>query len=693
MPVACAQEESGTPSEAVPIEVTGDAVEFLQQQNKVIGSGNIRIQYEDVLLTCDEVTVWLDTQEVLAKGDVVIVQDDNRFAGDHIKYNFKTKSAEVVGADVNAEPWYGRAEKVSKGERDEYILNKGYVTTCDLDHPHYKLSAKKLKIYPGKWVEAAHVTFYVLDVPVMYLPYFASPIPERVPGITVIPGYSHEWGAYALTSMKYYFNENSNGRIHLDYREKKDFASGIDYNFSTKFAGKGYLKTYYMHERDLQVSHIWDHEEAPTVERQRYRIRYAHRWDIDPGTTVTAEYNNLSDEDIIKDYFFREYEQEPKPVSYVSAQHSDSNIFVSLLYQPRINGFFTQTQKLPQIRTDILSLKLAGTPFYYNSRNSVTAFDREYSRRDYNDEEAVRADTYHEISYPFNVFDFLSLKPFVGSRHTYYSKDVFGRRDKIRGLMDTGFDVTTRSIHRIYDVRSDFLGMDINRLRHIIAPSLSYNYVTKPTVSSAHLFQFDFIDELDHKNFFKLELLNKLQTKREYNGQTNTVDLARFIVTTDYVINRENSENKFDDVDFLLELRPRNGFYIEATSKFDPRSDKFTRVTSDIIARKDDYEFSLGHRYEAGNSTQVTGQFIYNWNDKWKFRTYQRWELKSKDIQEQEYAITKDLHCWLMDIIFNQRENEGNSIWVVFRLKAFPQLPIKISTTYNEPKVSRPAED
>ena len=55
-----------------PIVVNGDKVEYFHEQKKVIGTGNISIDYEDVKLTCKQVTVYLDTREAIAEGDVKI---------------------------------------------------------------------------------------------------------------------------------------------------------------------------------------------------------------------------------------------------------------------------------------------------------------------------------------------------------------------------------------------------------------------------------------------------------------------------------------------------------------------------------------------------------------------------------------------------------------------------------------------
>ena len=55
-------------------------------------------------------------------------------------------------------------------------------------------------------------------------------------------------------------------------------------------------------------------------------------------------------------------------------------------------------------------------------------------------------------------------------------------------------------------------------------------------------------------------------------------------------------------------------------------------------------------------------------------------------VKEQEYTLTRDLHCWEMDINFNETRDEGSEIWLVFRLKAFPEMGFDLGTSFNRRK-------
>ena len=68
--------------------------------------------------------------------------------------------------------------------------------------------------------------------------------------------------------------------------------------------------------------------------------------------------------------------------------------------------------------------------------------------------------------------------------------------------------------------------------------------------------------------------------------------------------------------------------------------------------------------------------------DEWKVKIYERVDFSNGKWEEQEYTVFKDLHCWEAEVTFNIRDGDYTT-WLVFRLKAFPKIPIGLfRTTY-----------
>ena len=79
-------------------------------------------------------------------------------------------------------------------------------------------------------------------------------------------------------------------------------------------------------------------------------------------------------------------------------------------------------------------------------------------------------------------------------------------------------------------------------------------------------------------------------------------------------------------------------------------------------------------------------------NQKWTFRIYERFDTDTGTLKEQEYTLTRDLHSWIMDLSFNQTRGQGDEIWLVFTMKAFPDLGFDFGTTFNRRKPGAQSE-
>jgi len=686
--------------EKEPIVCHGDTVEFLESEQRLKASGNAVVLYEDVKITCDKIDVFLDTKKGLAEGDVVIYQEDSILTGDKVEYNFRTQTGLVHKTGFASQAIYGKAPWALKEGPKEITMDKGYMTTCDLAHPHYRIHSRTAKIYLDDKVVMRHVIVYIFDFPAFYLPYYSYALKPDRPKVTVLPGKDSDWGYYVLTAWRYEFSQYLKGIMHLDYREKKDFASGFDNYYQSEGYGNGFLKTYYMNERTLESKSLWSKQRI-THERERYMIHNRHSWDIDKDTDLRFEYWGVSDTDILKDYFYRkDYQRQPTPESYLSIIRSQPNYTLSFLGQRRFNKVFPRLEYQPELKLDIPNLKIGGehSRYYWSSENSFAnlSWKKEYP---YNqDEDTVRFDSYNQIK-RISRLGFLHITPYAGFRETYYTKDENGKDDLPRGAFYTGVDVETK-FYRVFNVHTNKWGLDINNLRHVITPKVAYDYIRNPTIASDNFYQFDSIDSISRLNQFTLSLENKLQTKRgaagegAETGDLQSVDLARLTISTNYDY-RLPSGSKFSDINFDFEFAPFNWLTLEFDSAYDHIDDRFQTLNFDIYAAKEDrWKCGLGYRYAHESHSEATFEASWKPTPLWKLGIYQRFMFKgypysSKKINDsriQEYRIVRDLHCWTSEILYTVSRGEGESVYVVFRLKAFPEMPLEFGSSYHAPK-------
>jgi len=710
-----------------PVIVKGDKVEYSRSHKSVTGEGNVSIIYGDVKLECDKIIVYTDTKEAICEGNVKISQPNLTLEGDKINYNFEEKKGYIIYGDIKATPFvheenriiFCKSEHIEQLDKDHINFSKGYVTTCDLDKPHWRIQAKEIRIYLDREVKAYNVFIYVGNIPIFYMPIYVQPLIEGWPEVTIVPGRTYDWGNYVLTAWRYYINKNSQGNIHLDYRDKKGIGYGVDYKYDTEELGEGIARVYYTHENDK-----WAYRDSG-YEDDRWRMQYMHMVDLPENSRCTVEINKLSDDEVMKDYFERENEENPEPDNYILFETAKSNYFISIIARPRLNTFFTVVEKMPEAKLTINNQRLWNTNFYYTSENTITNFIKRYndyyrtpSTHDQPPDRAVRIDNYYKFSYSAKLLNFLYVTPYLATRQTYYSKNPHKQGRSFRSLYEEGVDISTK-FYRIFDIKTNLLGLDIDKLRHIITPSAGYLHRGDPTVPSSHLFQFDSVDNINYYNGFSLSLENKLQTKRMYEDKLTTVDLARLLITTDYTFRLKKGNlqsqgiGKFGDVAYKLDFYPYswlsvNSEMVTGWSKQEKKY-KVRTLDTDVYANLGDkFTFGLGHRYESTNTeinSLLTGEATWKINDKWKLMVYQRYDITDEKWKEQEYIILRDLHCWTVEAAYNVKNyirnySDGDfphaehNFWVIFRLKAFPKVPLGLlKRTYHRPHPGARYED
>lgn len=687
-----------------PIVVDGDKVEYFEEEGKVVAEGNVSITYGDAVLKCDRIEVDTLTRKAECRGNVRIVKTEGTLVSESIKYDYSKKEGEVVGGVVKAYPFFGSADKAAKVGENEFLLKNGYISTCDHDRPHYHLKAEEIRVFPGEKVIAKNVIAYLGSVPVMWIPYYYHPVIDTRAKVQFIPGVTSDWGYFLLSAWRAYVKGDSKVDILLDYREKKGFAGGADFyynakDFGAEGLGSGLLRAYFINENGWGTYDPTPYRNDSKDERTRQRIQWKHRIDFDPQTVGMLEFNKMTDKWVIKDYLYKEYEEmERIPPNYISFITNQRNFTFSVEANKRFNDFYTVVERLPEVTIDVPDQRLWKTPFYYSTRTSATSFRKLYATEEEERYELTnRLDSFHKLSFVSGLGP-LSVVPYGTFRETLYSKRKYSSDPAARMVIGGGVDTFIR-FHKVYDVQTDLLGLEINKLRHIISPRVEYFHKHQPTVGKSTLFQMDDIDAITKENGVRLSLENKLQTKRQSpTGESGSVDLLRSRVSVDYLFSMrkdkfELEENgDFRNLEMLLELRPYDWLYIDGELNVDPKNQAMRSGSVEMAMNPtDNFRLDMGYRYEKmlpDSRNQLTMDMRYKISPKWSIEIYERFDLEKGDFEEQQYTITRDLHCWEVELTYDLEGsdfvNDDFTFWLAFKIKAFPDLPIGLNRSFTK---------
>ncbi|HBG61358.1 MAG TPA: hypothetical protein DDX37_05975 [Candidatus Omnitrophica bacterium] len=162
--------------------------------------------------------------------------------------------------------------------------------------------------------------------------------------------------------------------------------------------------------------------------------------------------------------------------------------------------------------------------------------------------------------------------------------------------------------------------------------------------------------------------------------------MARAIISTPFRLKEDPSPSGFDGIDVDIDFKPLDWLTFYFDSHYDTAKDRLSTANFDLyINGKDDkWSVGIGKRWDREVDDQVTTQYAYKFNSKWGIKLYQRFDLKGGILKEQDYVLTRDLHSWIMDMCFNDKNESGSEVMVVFTLKAFPDMAVDASASFNQ---------
>ena len=685
--------------EFLPVVIDGDEISYLQQKGKIVAKGNVELKYKGVELYCQEAEFDANSNIANINGDVKIVRENSVLYGKDIVYNFNTLEAQSGEITMQDPPLYGFSQNGSMIGKEKYVFKNGHVTTCDLTKPHYRLTAKKMIVFPGQRVVAKNVVLRVGKIPMFYLPYISQSLKDESFITNVVPGKSDEWGYFVLTRWRYTLNFENRGNVLTDWYGKRGWGLGVTHKIQNTNYGEALIK-YYGIQDVLYKNEVEQRKELFNVypsrsttdpkrlEDDRYKAQLSYSWKPNPNLSIRSEYHRFSDNNFMKDFFEREYEIESAPLTYALVNYSLGNSSLSLLGQKRVNNFWSQVEYLPQLGYDFYKQNLGSSRFYFESDNKLGNINIATADTRLGDS-AVRYYSENILSY-INKIKWLHINPYVGAFTTVYSRNKYDNGIVFRAAPKMGVNLSTK-IYKYLKTDWNVFGERINEVRHIITPEVEYSYIHDPTISNNNILQFDSVDSLSRDDKIKFTLKNKLQARNE----SRTWDFVYFSPSVEYQINPEGGESRFTTVTADFEIYPKEGLSLTANTSYDVNTRRVSAFNADLTYTKkakffqggedverDKYAFTYGHRYSRQSSTQGSLDFSYQLTPKLQLRNYLRYEYNTGDLEEQQYKIRTDLHCWWMDFgVDLKRRDEGSkdyTFWVTFTLKAFPDISFDI---------------
>ena len=236
--------------------VASDSIFYNLENQKISMYGESNIDYGSINLQAEEIEVDWNKKTIDANfkldslgkkvGKPIFSEDNQSYETDKITYNFDSKKAKIKGIVTQLDDAYMQGEDVKKNEFDELFIHDAKYTTCNLAEPHFHISARKIKVIPGKKVVSGpfHLKFRDVPTPLGFI-FGMFPQPKKTVSGIIMPNYGEEKRrGFYLRDGGYYFavNEKLDLQLTGDVYSKGSYGLSLGTNYKKRYAYNGSLR-------------------------------------------------------------------------------------------------------------------------------------------------------------------------------------------------------------------------------------------------------------------------------------------------------------------------------------------------------------------------------------------------------------------------------------------------------------------
>ena len=482
--------------------------------------GGSKVQYQNLELEADIINIAIDSSLVHATsrtdslgnvtGKPLFRQGKDEYEPDSISYNFKTRKAFISNVYTQQGEGYMKSMDGKRDSSGTMYVKKAFYSTCDAEHPHFYLNMTRAKMRPGKDVVFGPTYLVVCDVPLpLAIPYGFFPFRDKYSSGFIMPSYGDE------TTRGFYLREGGYYFAFNDYVDAKILAD-IYTKGSWSLSGQSTYKKRYRYSGNLYLSYQYTQNGEKNMPdysvSKSFKVTWTHRQDpkANPTQSFTASVNfstsSYERNNLVSMYNPESYTQSVR-TSSISYSKSFPNIGLTL------SSTFNLSQ---QVRDSSLAVTLPNLTiqlnrFYPFKRKKMAGKERWYEKigvsysgtltNSINTKENLlfksslikdwRNGMRHQIpiNATFPIFKYINITPNFTFIDRMYSKKVMQswdedkrtvKRDTINGFYNVyNFTMSLTANTKLYGYYTPmpwFGGKKIKAIRHMLSPSVSFNY-------------------------------------------------------------------------------------------------------------------------------------------------------------------------------------------------------------------------
>jgi hypothetical protein len=511
-----------------------DSIMIDNRNNKAYMWGNAWVKYETIELQADYLEIDFEKNEVFAKGlpdstgklvnTPVFIEQGKEYKSGEMTYNFRSKKGLIKKITTQEASGYIHGEKVKMASRDVFYIKNGRYTTCELDHPHYYIQSKKLKIINNDKIITGPAYMAIEDVPT----FLATPFgffpnqDQRTSGILVPAIGSSQTKGFSLSNGGYYFGFSDQFDLKFlgDIYSNGSWSGKAIANYKSRYKRNGALQVSYTNnkvgERDTPEYTIstaffinWRHTQDPKAKPNSNFTAMVNMGSSDyfQNDLNTSSSNFLRNEFTSNITYTQKFRQSPFTASINASHNQNNQDSIINFVLPEINVNMARIYPLKRknkIGRDKWYEKV-GVTYSGGFKNELSTKITNIFPDGQNDPENP-GKTPSELINDFNngarhkvntstslKLGHLNISPGIAYSETWYFKSFTQQFDtslnEITKDTTSGFNrfgnlnLNTSVSTKLYGMFA-FRGEHLKAIRHTMTPSVSFSY--QPNLSDLH---------------------------------------------------------------------------------------------------------------------------------------------------------------------------------------------------------------
>ncbi len=486
------------------------------KENKIYLYDNAQINYQDMEITAGIIVIDNAKNEVHAgriKDSLgvysqapVFKQGSDVVEPDSIRFNFDTQKALIFNSRTEQSGGFIIADLTKKENDSVYFISRGKFTTSkNKENPEYYFLMRNAKVVPGKKVVTGLTNMFIANVPTpIGMPFAYFPLTQKRTSGVIFPSFGEQNDrGYFLQNGGYYFAVSDYFDLAIlgDYYTNGSYGLRVDSNYKVRYKYSGQLG--FRYENLISSERGFPDYSKSTI----YNLRWSHRKDAksNPSSQFSASVNlgsstyyqrsinQLNNSNHLNNTlsssisYAKSFQGEPQVNFSLTATHSQNTntetISMTLpTFQGSIGRVYPLAPKVGSKKGIIQNINLQ-----YNSRaeNRIQTTDSLFFKKEMFEDAKVGMQHSIPLSTNFKLFKYFSMSTSANYQETWALKTIEKNydftTDEVIVTENRGFDAFRTynfstslgtTIYGTFDFGEDKM---IQKIRHVIRPSISYN--------------------------------------------------------------------------------------------------------------------------------------------------------------------------------------------------------------------------